>query len=737
MVWTTLLFGALLASGSPHLPSSASPSGGSADQPAPDPFGTVQSPAVPRAGSNEIVVIGPRDRGSVLGNIAPIRQVGATEIQSYGTGNVGGLVEALEPQTRSNRGGGDRQLILLNGARIADFSEISSIPVEAVERVDILPEEVALSYGYPVGARVLNVVLRSSFRAATTDEDVTLATRGGREGVSADWSVTRIRRDERVILDLSAGGESELLETERDLIAPRPDRSLLAQTRRFTVGGSIAGNLSRVSGSLSGRLSRSDSDARLGRVSGGRLDRETGSESGRIGATLAGDFGLWRWSTTAAAERARTDVQDSIGGAFAGRTRYRADRAAADVSLNGPFARLPAGDAILSLTLRLESFAFASTLPSGHTSLDRTAATMLANLDLPLLVRASPIGQLGLGVSFAGRRLSRFGWLPTLGASLRWSPIAPLSVTLGWIDDDGAPSLQDLGEPIVATPSVLVFDPARDETVAVTLLHGGNPALRRNNRRERKVELVLRPAAVPNLVVSANYSEVDLANPIATFPIISPTLESAFPGRFVRDSSGRLILVDARSISVASSVFRGVRWGASWSTERRGQGRPPRRIQLSLYDTWRFRNAILTSPGGPILDLLNGSSIGSRGGLSRHLLEAQASFLFGAFGARIDATWQAPTIVRAGGPGTRGLDDLYFASHSLVGARLFLSLSQSRAFAGLPDPIRRGRITLAIDNLLDRRLSVQDRQGITPLGYQPAFLDPLGRTVRVFFRTTF
>lgn len=733
MGWTTLLLGTLLAGGSPQVASSASPSDGSTNPP----LAVVQSSEEPRAGSDDIVIIAPRDRGSVLGNITPIRQVGTGEIQGYGIGNVGGLVEALEPQTRSNRSAGDRQLVLLNGARVSDLSEISSIPSEAVERVDILPEEVALSYGYPIGARVLNVVLRSSFRAATSDQSVTIATRGGRKGVSADWSVTRIRGDERIVLDLSLGGENALFETDRDLIAPRPNRSLLAQTHRIAIGGSLAGNLSRVSASISGYVSRSDSDTQLGVVSNARFGRKTSFESSRVGAAFASDFGLWRWSATASAERAHTDVQDGLTGAVLGRTRYRGDSATADLSLNGPLARVVAGDATLSLTLRLESSAFASTLASGHTSLDRIAATALANLDLPLLARASPIGQLTLGLSFAGRHVPRLGWLPTLGASLRWSPISPLSVTLAWIDDDGVPSLQDLGQPVVATPGVVVFDPLRDETVTVTQLDGGNAELLRNNRRERKFEILVRPAGVPNLLVSANYSEVDLTNPIATFPIVSPMLESAFPDRFVRDSSGQLILVDARSTSVSSSRFRGVRWGASWMTERRVPGRPSRRIQVSLYDTWRFRNRILTSSSGPILDLLNGSSIGSRGGLSRHLLEAQASFVSGALGARIDATWQAPTVVRAGGPKTAGPEDLFFDNHSRIGGRVFLNLSQSPAFARLPDPIRRGRVLVAIDNLLDRRLSVRDRQRTTPVGYQPAFLDPLGRTVRFSFRTTF
>ena len=39
-------------------------------------------------------------------------------------------------------------MLLVNGRRISGFRELRDIPTEANERVEILPEEVALKYGY-------------------------------------------------------------------------------------------------------------------------------------------------------------------------------------------------------------------------------------------------------------------------------------------------------------------------------------------------------------------------------------------------------------------------------------------------------------------------------------------------------------------------------------------------------------------------------------------------------------
>ncbi len=47
------------------------------------------------------------------------------------------------------------------------------------------------------------------------------------------------------------------------------------------------------------------------------------------------------------------------------------------------------------------------------------------------------------------------------------------------------------------------------------------------------------------------------------------------------------------------------------------------------------------------------------------------------------------------------------------------------------------RVSLSIDNLFDARQQVRDRLGTTPLSYQPGYLDPLGRSVRLSVRKLF
>lgn len=101
--------------------------------------------------SNTILVTGQRQRqrGAVVGDVPPIQQLDAGDVRALGVSSVAELLGELSPQTRSGQGrGGEQPVTLLNGRRISGFREIRDIPTEAIERVDILPEEVALKYGY-------------------------------------------------------------------------------------------------------------------------------------------------------------------------------------------------------------------------------------------------------------------------------------------------------------------------------------------------------------------------------------------------------------------------------------------------------------------------------------------------------------------------------------------------------------------------------------------------------------
>src|SRR4051794_23063045 len=144
-------------------------------------------PADDEGDEEQIVVTGQRARGSVVGDIPPEDTLDSRDVRATGATNISELLDALAPQLGSARGrGGEQPVLLLNGRRISGFRELRDIPTEAISRVEILPEEVALKYGYRADQKVVNIVLRQRFRSTVAQVSGNAATEGGYAGATGD-----------------------------------------------------------------------------------------------------------------------------------------------------------------------------------------------------------------------------------------------------------------------------------------------------------------------------------------------------------------------------------------------------------------------------------------------------------------------------------------------------------------------------------------------------------------------
>ncbi|MEO9133256.1 MAG: TonB-dependent receptor, partial [Sphingomonas sp.] len=202
LLTTTAPIGALAQIAPAPDPSPApAPVSTAAPTPAPAPTHASPSPAPSQDEENsdepDIIVTGQRNLpGAVVGDIRPEEQLGPADIRSYGVSSISDLLNELAPQTNSVRGGG-APVVLLNGKRISGFNEIRDIPTEAIARVDILPEEVALKYGYRADQKVVNIVLRRRFRATTVELADKVPTAGGRNTAQGELDLLKIRGDGR------------------------------------------------------------------------------------------------------------------------------------------------------------------------------------------------------------------------------------------------------------------------------------------------------------------------------------------------------------------------------------------------------------------------------------------------------------------------------------------------------------------------------------------------------------
>ncbi|MBA3677091.1 MAG: TonB-dependent receptor plug domain-containing protein [Sphingosinicella sp.] len=537
------------------------------------------------ADGEEIVVTGQRERGAVIGDIEPEIQLDRRDIRAYGAGSITELLDALAPQTQSGQGrGGGRPITLVNGRRISGFSEIRDLPPEAIERVDILPEEAALAYGYRADQRVVNFVLRRRFRATTAEVEAGFPTAGGREMLEGDVNILRLNRNGRWSLDAEYQRSSALLESERDLIGNELGeyRSLLPQSDQLSLAGTFNRTiLNDISSTVNARYDESGSETRLGlaQAGGGRvLIREGKIRIGHLGVALNGDILPWRWSFTGNYDRGSslslTDRQrEAVSLVERDRALIRTETANAELVVNGSLFDLPAGHVSTSFRVGAERLVLAGESIRSGVEQDREVArgrgTVQANVDVPIASRRrgvlSAIGDLSLNANAEMERLSDFGALTTLGGGLRWSPIAQVDLIASATDEDGAPSVQQLGDPTVFTPNVRVFDFLRGETVDIIRIDGGNGDLLADNRRVMKLGLTVKPLSETNLSLTANYISSRIRNPIASFPTATPEIEAAFPDRFQRDTDGRLLRIDNRPVNFARADRKEFRWGVNFS----------------------------------------------------------------------------------------------------------------------------------------------------------------------------
>ena len=355
--------------------------------PTPPPQQPPQQPATPVPAAapaadafelDNVVTTGVRPRGSVNSDIPPDVTLSAEQIAAYGASNIAELLTYLEPLTRSSRGRADGMpVFLVNGRRISGFREIQGLPPEAIERMDILPEEVALEYGYAADQRVVNFVLKANFRSLTGEVAGRMPTQGGRTTTEIEGNALNISGPIRWSVDAEYERSSPLYESERDIQRDAGTtqfddvdafRTLLGQSERSTLRGTYKRDLNNttqatVSASLEDRsslsfnglpgviltvpvgspFSTSLSPTPVSRVLNALpLNRETDSLTGGIGVVVDGFLGDdWRWTLNGNYDRVETDTLSGRGFDTTGpfQTRLNAN----DPTAN-PYGMLSAND---------------------------------------------------------------------------------------------------------------------------------------------------------------------------------------------------------------------------------------------------------------------------------------------------------------------------------------------------------------------------------------------------------
>lgn len=165
-----------------------------------------------------IVVTG--ERQSAIKLIQPIATLDPDAIAATGATSMAELLRAIQPLTQS--ADGEDPIFLLNGQRTSGYQEIGSLPPEAIDKVEILPEPAALKFGYPPTRRVLNFITKRAFRQVEVKATLGTTTNPGSTIANGNFNLTRLHNDQRFTLALESRHTSSIYQSERELV-PDPE----------------------------------------------------------------------------------------------------------------------------------------------------------------------------------------------------------------------------------------------------------------------------------------------------------------------------------------------------------------------------------------------------------------------------------------------------------------------------------------------------------------------------------
>lgn len=549
-----------------------------------------------------IVVTAERIRGQVDTASAPVLELDQQQVAAFGAASIADLVAQLSPQIGTGRGRGGRPVFLVNGQRITNFREIGRYPPESIKKVEVLPEEVALKFGFPADQRVINFILQDNFASREVEVEAGMPTRGGYSSGEAELGLLRIDGLERLNATASYTRTTPLTEAERNIaqtpgnaptVATDPNpadfRTLVARSEQLeanltgTYGlgesgsaGQFTLNSQWVHGrtqSLSG-LDLATVNGEIRVIDGDPIERLTNTDTLSIGAGYNTQLGDYRFQSTF--DGGLTDTESRIdrrrtaaGPVIADLARSKLWTAGLKTTLIGQPYLLPAGELGVTLSAaydwdRIESFD--TRTAAGETALTRGNLSAGANLSLPIASRRDDVlaalGDVNLSIGGGLELLSDFGTLGNVTGNLIWRPAEPLTLQASYTVREAAPGLSQLGGPTIVNFNLPAYDFRTSQSVLVTQTSGGNPFLQSETQRDLKLSASYDIDWLDRANVLIEYYRNRSENVTSGFPLLTPEIEAAFPGRVTRDAAtGRLTALDVRPVTFAEVRSERLRYG--------------------------------------------------------------------------------------------------------------------------------------------------------------------------------
>lgn len=694
-----------------------------------------------------IVVTGTRIRG---GNpTSPVHTITRSDIEQSGYSQIGDVIRSLPENfsggqnpgviaaSQANRGnlnvtnastinlrglGSDATLVLINGHRLsADYafqgSDISGIPLSAVQRIEVVADGASALYGSDAVAGVANIILRDNYDGTELTARVGGATQGG--GFEQTYSLLtgKSGKNGYFLANFEFDKQDGITAGDRDFTAAvTPATTLWApQTRRsafISFGRDLREGLSVAIDAL-----WSDRDmTSLGIQSNSSYDSEyLNTYTPAYNVTAKADLDLpqsWQMHVTGGLAGSRNKIKDVYAGiaypsATANNLRF------AEITADGSLLDLPGGPLKVALGGGIRTEGFRDGFKGEADTLTPSRQVTYAYAEaLAPLVTPSPertgLHELELNLSARTERYSDFGTTTNPKVGVRYVPLTDLTLRASWGKSFKAPSFlqlyQDYGLTLYKATSMGYSGPST--TATALLVFGGNVDLQPEKSTSWTFGVDYHPSQTPSLTLSATYFDVDYTdrvvqpiNPTSAalsnsqfepFVALSPSsteLDALFA---TADYFNNFAHADYDPANVAAIVFNNYQN----ATAQTAQG-----IDLAYrqnFDLW----------GGDIDAFANATWLRLRQQtiITKPVVDLSGT-IFNApnFKARAGVSWQKGNLTASVIANyINGESDTGIIPNQKIASWTTFDATLGYRFGGMTDLARGMRVSLAVSNLFDR-----------------------------------
>jgi len=520
---------------------------------------TDQSAAPAATNLQTVTVTGTRIRGG--STPSPVITIGSEQIQQEGFTDLGEVVRSV-PQNFSGgqnpgvlmgnvAGGGlanqnvtggaslnlrglgpDATLTLLNGRRMSyggfvQAVDISAIPVEAVERIEIVADGASAIYGSDAVAGVGNVILKKDYEGVTV---------GARYGGATDGGLATREYSATGGTAWSSGG---LIATFKNVFTDPIDARQRTYTDHLFEPTTIYPGSELRSGLVSAHQWLGDTvELRLDAL---RTERDQNDDYYFGSATTYNALSPKTTTTLVSPGIELTLPNDwtlSVDGAW-GRDKYINNHAMVAVAdgistpylhecwcnqsrtyqlgAEGPLFMLSGGEARLAAGVGYRTNAYTQTnyiTRSTAIQADESVRSAYAEIDLPLIGRDSGvpgIRQLSVTAAVRHEDYSSFGGVTTPKLGLVYGPDDDTTLKMSWGRSFKAPTLYQRYNAMIgaAIPPSAFGGVGYGPGDILLFLNGGNPNLEPERARTWTTSLAFHPQSVPGLEAELTWFDID------------------------------------------------------------------------------------------------------------------------------------------------------------------------------------------------------------------------------------